>query len=82
MDRTLTLIFAKSEAISDGLTKIQHFYILERNEFSPNLKDVAQKLALPSPFDVLDVFGGKSKSAVPRAFKFVTKRAPIKVNNW
>ena len=36
----------------------------------------------PRPFEVLDVFGGKSKSKAPKAFKFSTKRVPIKVNNW
>ena len=34
------------------------------------------------PFEVLDVFGGKSKSKAPKAFKFSTKRVPIEVNNW
>ena len=36
----------------------------------------------PRPFEVLNVFGGKSKSNAPKAFKFGTKRVPIKVNNW
>ena len=43
---------------------------------------MAQKLGLPHPFEVLDVFGGKSKSKAPRAFKFGTKWVPIEVNNW
>ena len=47
-----------------------------------SLEGVAQKLDLPRPFDVLDTFGGKSKSKAPRALKFCTKRVPIKVNNW
>ena len=34
------------------------------------------------PFEVLDVFGGKSKSKAPRAFKFGTRWVPIEVNNW
>ena len=62
--------------------KFQHCYNLERNEFSPNLKNVAQNLDLPRPFEVLDVFGGKSKSEAPRPIKICTKRVPIKVNNW
>ena len=37
---------------------------------------------LPRPFEVLEAFGGKSKSEAPRAFKFCAKRFPIKVNNW
>ena len=36
----------------------------------------------PRPFEVLETFGGKSKSKAPRAFKFCTKRVPIEVNNW
>ena len=50
--------------------KFQHFYNLERNEFSPNLKGMAQKMDPPRPFEVLDVFGRKSKSEAPKAFKF------------
>ena len=62
--------------------KFQHFYNLGRNEFSPNLKGVAQKLGPPPPFEVLDIFGGKSKFNAPKVFKFGTKRVPIEVNNW
>ena len=62
--------------------QFQNFYNLGRNEFSPNLKGVAQKLGLPRPFEVLDVFGGKSKSKAPKAFKFGTKRVSIEVYNW
>ena len=36
--------------------KFQHCYNLERNEFSPNLKSVAQNLDLLCPFDVSDDF--------------------------
>ena len=39
-------------------------------------------MGLPRLFEVLDVFGGKSKSEAPRAFKFGTKWIPIEVNNW
>ena len=62
--------------------KFQDFYNYGRNEFSPNLKSVAQKLGPPRPFEVLDVFGRKSKSKAPNAFKFGTKWVPIEVNNW
>ena len=37
---------------------------------------------LPRPFEVLEAFGGKSKSEAPRAFKFCAKRVPTEVNNW
>ena len=53
-----------------------------RNEFSPNLEGVAQKMGLPRPQEVLEVFGGKSKSEAARAFIFGTKRVPNEVNNW
>ena len=36
----------------------------------------------PRPFEVLDIFGGKSKSDAPKVFKFGTQRVPIEVNNW
>ena len=39
-------------------------------------------MGLPRPFEVLDIFGRKSKSKAPRAFKFGTKWVPIEVNNW
>ena len=65
-----------------ALQKFQHFYTLGRNKFAPNLEGVAQKMGLPHSFEVLDVFGGKSKSKAPRAFIFGTKRVPNEVNNW
>ena len=43
---------------------------------------MAQNLGLPCPLEVLDVFGRKSKSKAPKAFKFGTKRVPIEVYNW
>ena len=55
---------------------------MERYEFSPNFKAVPLKLGLPCPFEVLDVFGGKSKSDASKVFKFSTKWVPLKVNNW
>ena len=39
-------------------------------------------MGLPRPQEVLEVFGGKSKSEEARAFKFGTKYVPNKVNNW
>ena len=62
--------------------KFQHFYNLGRNEFSPNLKGVAQKMDPLRPFEVLDIFGRKFKFKAPKAFKFGTKRVTIEVNNW
>ena len=47
-----------------------------------NFKGVAQKMDLPRPFEVLEAFGGKSKSEAPRALKCDTKRVPIEGNNW
>ena len=68
-----TLILLISIPCKVAQQKFQHFYNSARNEFSPNLKGVAQKLGLPCPFEILDVFCGKSKSKAPRAFKFGTK---------
>ena len=77
-----TLILLISKPFEVALPKVQHIYNLWKNEFSPNLKGVAQKLGPPRPFEVLDVFGGKSKSKAPNALKFSTKWIPIEVNNW
>ena len=67
-----TLILLKPFEIA--LQKFQHIYNSGRNEFSPNLEGVAQKLDMPRPFDVFDTFGGKFKSKAPSALKFCTKR--------
>ena len=76
-----TLILLISKPFEVALPKGQHIYNLMNNEFSPNLKGVAQKLDLPRPFEVLDIFGRKSKCKAPRDFKFGKKRLPIEVNN-
>ena len=60
----------------------QHFNNLRRYEFWPNLKDVAQKLDLPRPFEVFYIFGGKSKFWAPMTLIFCTKRVFIEVDNW
>ena len=60
----------------------QHFYNLEKYEFWPNLKDVAQKLDLPRPLEVFYIFGGKSKFWAPMTLIFSAKRIFIEVNNW
>ena len=77
-----TLILLISIPFELAQQKFQHFYNLGRNEFSPNLKGVAQKMDPLRPFEVLEIFGGKSKSNAPKAFKFGTKWVPIEVNNW
>ena len=43
---------------------------------------VAQKLGMPGPFDVLEIFVGKSKYWAPRIFIFGIERVPIEFNNW
>ena len=65
-----------------SLQKFQHSYNSWKSGFSQNLEDVAQKLSLPRPFDVLDVFGRKSKFWAPRTFIFYTQQVPIEFNNW
>ena len=78
----LRVFFPNLKPLEISLPKFQHFYNFKRNEFSPNLEGVAQKIGLPRPFEVLNVFGRKSKSNAPKAFKFGTKWVPIEVNNW
>ena len=46
------------------------------------MKGVAQTMDLLRPLEVLDIFGGKSRSEAPRVFIFDAKRVPIEVNNW
>ena len=77
-----TLILPISIPFELAQQKFQDFYNYERNEFSSNLKGVAQQLGLPRPFEVLDVFGRKSKSKALRVFQFGPKRIAIEVNNW
>ena len=77
---TLILLISKPSKVV--LPKFQHICNLEKYRFSPNLKGVAQKMDPPRPFEVLYIFGGKSKSNASKVFKFGTKRVPIKVNNW
>ena len=60
----------------------QHFYNLERYEFWPNLKGVAQKLDPPCPWEVSNVFGRKSKFWAPMTLIFCARRYFIEVNNW
>ena len=65
------------------LPKFQHIQNnLEKNEFSPNLEAVAQKMGPLCPLEVLNVFGRKFKSEASRAFIFGTEWVPIEVNNW
>ena len=57
VDRALHTDYANFQSVWGVLTKT---YNLWRYEFSPTLKGVAQKLGLLYPFEVLDIFGGKS----------------------
>ena len=57
-------------------------YNYRRNVFTPNLEGVAQKIGLPSSFEVLNVFGRKSVSLVPRAFIFGEKRVSLEIQKW
>ena len=59
------LLYTKPLEIA--LKKFKNFYNQERNEISPNLVGVAQKIGLPCPFWILDIFRGKSKSIVFRS---------------
>ncbi len=45
-----TLILLISKPFDVVLPKFQHVYNLEKNEFSPNLEGVAQKMGPPRPF--------------------------------
>ena len=69
-----TLILLISKPFEVALPNVQHIHNLEKNEFSPNLKGVAQKMCLICPLEVFYNFGGKSKSKAPRAFIFGTKQ--------
>ena len=75
------LFLLNQEPLEISKQKIQEFYNLGGNIFSPNLEGVAQKMGLLPPLEVLDVFGGKSKSEAHRAFIFGAKRVPTKVHN-
>ena len=77
-----TLILLISKPFELGLPKVQHIYNLEKNEFSPNLEGVAQKMGPLCSLEGFDVFGRKSKFKALRAFIFSTKQVPIEVNNW
>ena len=57
MEGALHTDFSKYQTIFEvSKQTFQHFCNQKRNEFSPNLEIVAQKLGLPCPFEVLDVF--------------------------
>ena len=76
------MILLISKPFEVALPKFQHICNLGKNEFSPNLEGVAQKMGLICPLEVFDVFGGKSKSEAARTFIFGTKWVPNEVNNW
>ena len=64
-----TLILLISKPFEVALPKFQHICNLGKNEFSPNLESVAQKMGLPRPSEVLEVFGGKSKFFGPQTLQ-------------
>ena len=65
-----TLILLISIQFELAQQKFQDFYNLGQYQFSPNFKGIAQKLGPPRPFEVLDVFGGKSKFWAPMTLIF------------
>ena len=69
-----TLILLNLKPLRISSPKFQHLYNYERNEFSPNLEGVAQKIGLLRPFEVLNVFGGKSILLAPSVVIFGEKR--------
>ena len=75
----LRVFFPNLKPLEISLPKFQHFYNFKRNEFSPNLEGVAQKIGLPRPFEVLNVFGGKSILLAPRAVIFGEKQVSIEM---
>ena len=48
------------EPVEISLQKFQHSYTSKKYGFWQNLEGVAQKLNLPYPFEILDIFGWKS----------------------
>ena len=77
-----TLILLISKPFDVVLPKFQHVYNLEKNEFSPNLEGVAQKMGPPRPFQFWTSQGRGSLLRWAMPFKFCTKRVPIEVNKW
>ena len=77
-----TLILLNLKPLKISSPNFQHFFNYKRNEFIPNLEGVAQKIGLPCPFEVLNVFGRKSILLAPRAVIFGEKRASIEIYKW
>ena len=73
------MFFPNLKPLEISSPKFYHLYNCKRNEFSPNLEGVAQKMGLPRPFEVLNVFGGKSILLAPRAVIFGEKRVSIEI---
>ena len=82
MDRALHADFANFYTIWGSTTKISGLLQLRKRWVLTKFKGCGSKMGLPRPFEVLNVFGGKSKSKALNAFKFGPKRVPIEVNNW
>ena len=74
-----TLILLNLKPLKISSPKFQHFYNYKRNEFSPNLEGVAQKIGLPRPFEVLNGFGRKPILLAPRAVIFGEKQFSIEM---
>ena len=77
-----TLILPNPESLEISLTKFQYFYNYKEYDFSPNLKVVAWKLYPPCPWEVLYLFGGKSKFWTPMTLIFCANRGFIEADNW
>ena len=69
-----TLILLNLGAHEILIPKLQQLCNYERNNFLPYLESVAQNLGQPHPFEVFQVFGGKSKVLALRPFQFVRKQ--------
>ena len=77
-----TLILLISIPFEVVQQKFQHFYNLARNEFSLNLKGVAQKMCPPRPFSFWTSQGHGSLFKWVMPFKFGGKLKTHEYYNW
>ena len=75
----LRVFFLNLKPLEITSPKFQYLYNYKRNEFSPNLEGVAQKIGLPCPFEILNIFGRKSILLAPRAVIFGEKQVSIEM---